>query len=82
MDEKATPMDRIADAERKGNYWLPEIVHVHLTALEAGWLTAALEIRKINDVPVNVRGTSGEEVPSTMCRAIGDKIRKAWETHD
>jgi hypothetical protein len=78
MAEKAQAVDRILDS---GN-WLPEIVHLHLTALEAGWLTAVLHCGKINDVAVNVRGPNGDKVSSTMCRAIGDKVRTAWENHD
>jgi hypothetical protein len=78
MDEKAQAVDRVTD----GDYWLPEIVHLHLTALEAGWLTAVLNAGKINDVRVNLRGPNGEIFPSTMCVAIGDKVRKAWENHD
>ena len=76
MDEEAKAVDRLA-----GN-WLPEIVHLHLTALEAGWLTAALRVGKVNDVEVNVPGPSGEKVSSTMSRAICDKLHKAWEIHD
>jgi hypothetical protein len=77
MDEKAQAVDRVV-----GTYWLPEIVHLHLTALEAGWLTAVLQMEKVNDVEVNVRGPGGEKVPSTMCQAIRDKLIKAWENRD
>lgn len=62
--------------------WLPEIVHLPLTALEAGWLTGALLGGKINDVKVHVRGATGEPIESTMCAALIDKLNKAWEKHD
>ena len=68
------------NAKEESGYWLPEIVHLHLTALEAGWLTAALQFGKIGDVEVNVRGPNGEKIPSTMARAIGEKLRIAWES--
>jgi hypothetical protein len=84
MSENAPGRDVIAaDAGPQEGYWLPEIVHVHLTAIEAGWLIARLHDREHSgDVGVMVRGPSGEAVLSTMSRVICDKVRKAWEAHD
>lgn len=82
--KNAPGSDAIAgDAKQHEGYWLPEIVHLRLTALEAGWLTALLHDPKGTfDVEVNVRGAAGEKVQTTMARAISDKIRAAWEKHD
>lgn len=82
--KNAPSSDAIAgDAKQHEGYWLPEIVHVHLTALEAGWLTALLlDFRRANDVEINVRDENGQPRPTRMSLAIGEKLRAAWENHD
>jgi hypothetical protein len=57
-------------------------VHVHLTALEAGWLTAALHSDHIHDADCNVPDVNGKPVPSTLRNALIEKLMKAWANHD
>jgi hypothetical protein len=82
MAEEEKAVDRVGHPKHPEAYWLPEIVHVHLTALETGWLTAVLLYGKVNDVPVNVRDEQGNPQASTMAQAIFRKLCKAWENHD
>lgn len=58
-------------------YWLPEIIELKLTALEAGALMALVTDKNQNTFPVSVPGPDGNPIPSTMQKVLQDKLLKA-----
>lgn len=76
--DSAPKVDATAeDAAPQGtqHYWLPEVVHLHLTALEAGWLTAVV-MAENNAVRVNKPDKNGLPIPSTIREIILEKLDK------
>jgi hypothetical protein len=59
--------------------WLPEVVHLHLTAFEAGALMCILreEQKRGKTFPVDIPDANGNPIPSDMDSVLLSKLHRA-----